>query len=246
MPISLHFADLGTEVVRLVVAHGITGAIGAACGYAFRLYQDHRRTKRIGHDVVDFFGPRDSKILIVHTAILDPSRKAYNFPSCDTRASRAIARLFDSTGMSEGKDFQIISEVEYKAGYVPNSSDCNLVLLCGPKRNSLVSEVLGLTPFLRYQLSRSPTGENVLFDKERNSRFESSRDLEQSSPVSNGNYDFGLLLSIPNPLSPNTRLVVLSGIHGTGTLGAALFVSDPSRLASLCRRRRKGIVQEVQ
>src|SRR5262249_51963958 len=160
--------------------------------------------------------------LILHTAVLDASRHAYNLPSCDTRASHAIARLLEIAGRLEGKSFDILPEADFTARYgdLAAASDFDLVLLCRPKRNPLVVELLRITPHLRYQLTRSlETGENILYDRSRNSHLVSSRDAgTQDSDTTP--YDFGLILSMPCPLNIDRQLVVLAGIHGTGTLAA--------------------------
>lgn len=239
--------DLAEEIGKLTGAHLLAGALGAASGYCLRLVQDLRRARRVNTSIKQFFGLQGDQLLVVHTAVLDVSRHAYNLPSCDTRAARAIARLMEGAGRLEGHEFMILPEGDFAThfGELEAAAEHDLVLLCGPKRNRLVSELLRMAPYLRYQLSRSPeTGENVLLDRERNSQLISSRDTTAASAAETA-YDFGLILSMPSPLNMDRNLVVLAGIHGTGTLGAAQYVSDPGRLRALCRRRQHGVIQEV-
>ncbi|HTG35113.1 MAG TPA: hypothetical protein VLB76_19525 [Thermoanaerobaculia bacterium] len=248
MPINT-LKDLAEDIGKLIGAHVLAGTLGAGGGYCLRLLQDSRKARRVNASIKDFFGLKSAQVLIVHSAVLDASRQAYNLPSCDTRAARVIAHLLETAGRIEGKSFLILPEGDFTSrfGQLVDAADYDLVFLCGPKRNHLVSEVLLMAPHLRYQLSCSPeTGDNVLFDRERNSQLVSSRDLSsEAATTAHVAYDFGLLLSMPSPLNMDRQLVILAGIHGTGTLGAAEYLSDPDNVRSLCRRRQHGIVQEV-
>lgn len=48
-----------------------------------------------------------------------------------------------------------------------------------------------------------------------------SRNVHQPGSV---NYDYSLIVKAPNPINPAATILVLCGIHGIGTLGAALYL----------------------
>lgn len=137
----------------------VTGIIALPAGYYTRIGVVKLRDRLRAHDVVDLFGLRTGPITIVHSVIYDEQRNAYNFPSSDSRASRIIAQLFESANRREGKDFFVEPESEILIGQQvdPRIWHGNLVLLCGPKRNAAVAEVLAKLPSgLNYTMGVEP------------------------------------------------------------------------------------------
>lgn len=70
-----------------------------------------------------------------------------------------------------------------------------------------------------------------------------SRELKR--PANDGDFDYGLLASLPSPNNYTRRLVILAGIHGTGTVGAAQFLAMDGELLKLATRRKDQVVSEV-
>src|SRR6202035_4294334 len=87
-------------------------------------------------------------------------------------------------------------------------------------------------------------GSNVLRDTLRGGQpLLASRELPL--PASEGDFDYGLLASLPNPYNQSRRVVLLAGIHGTGTVGAAQFLSTDKGLQEAARRRQSHVVSEL-
>lgn len=242
------------NIVYGIGNHIISGIIGALAGYVLARLIDSFRQIRRNKIIQDFFGLRgkdqgSEQVTIVHSALFDTSRNALSFPACDMKAANLIASLLRQIGFQEGENFSIFSDLELR------SSDSfrsrlreNLVLICSPKRNSLTAELLSRSPKLRYDLYfDEQSGENVLLDNERCTPFLSSRDDPRNKnqrPDKEG-YDFALICSMPNPFNLERKAIILGGIHGSGTLGAAKFLSFGKNLERLISRRRGGIIQEV-
>jgi hypothetical protein len=58
-------------------------------------------------------------------------------------------------------------------------------------------------------------------------------------------HDFGLILAVPSPYNLERTVIILSGIHGAGTIGASLFISSVSNISELLRRRKGKLIQEI-
>lgn len=54
-----------------------------------------------------------------------------------------------------------------------------------------------------------------------------------------------LVASLPSPYNSGKRLVILAGIHATGTVGAAEFVADPANLRTLKNRWDGETISEI-
>jgi hypothetical protein len=78
---------------------------------------------------------------------------------------------------------------------------------------------------------------NVLMDRT-GTRFRSSREV---GPRPNGeDYDQALVSSFPNPGDASLRVVLLAGIHGTGTVAAAEQVSERGKLKDIITKHSEG------
>jgi hypothetical protein len=226
-------------------------AIGwlARIGYVM-LRRQWQRRQRI-RAFYDFFGT-SGRLVVIHSAVLDqPSAGAvatavdhpvYNYPGTDIRASRLLVRLFESVGMKEGNDgFTIKPDIQVKTD--SNLWDKDLVLLCGPARNHIFHDLCPIIK-MRYTMEDNEEGSNVLKDTLRgHQQLLASRELPPST--SDGNFDYGLLASLPNPNNHSRRIVILAGIHGTGTVGAAEFLTTGRELQSLVKRRQNQVISEV-
>ena len=220
----------------------------AAVGFA-ALRRQRRRTRRV-RAFRDFFGT-SGHLLVIHSAVLDElstdndasavGHSVYNYPATDIRATRFLARLFESVGLKEGVDFSILPDIKVK-----NYQDLwgkDLVLLCGPARNGVMRD-LSSAIRMRYMMEVGENGSNVLRDMHRGGQqMLASRELTR--PTNDGNFDYGLLASLPNPNNHSRRLVILAGVHGTGTVGAAQFLAIEEELLKLATRRTDQVVSEV-
>jgi hypothetical protein len=223
-------SDLRDISINLLA--GLIGVwVGLLFGYAKRKY----REKSLNKAFCAFFG-EGRRFLIIHSAIFDKDESAWNYPATDTKASRRLARMFESVGLREGKDFDIAPARWVK----DNDNDKyslagkNLVLLCGPVRNEIFRRFMPNERTLAYSMvvGRDDEGKeiNVLKDQFGN-QFRSSR---QAGPGENGEeFDWAIVSSFPSPRDSSLRIVLLAGIHGTGTVGAAEQVSELTRLKEI-------------
>ena len=231
-----------TSVVQDVLIGLASSLLTFLCTVAGVWARRKIREKATHRAVREFFG-LPGAILVVHSAIFDADEQAFNYPATDTRAARALAQLFESVGLREGVDFTV--HPDRRVPLDDSTWSCNLVLLCGPARNAVLAEI-GPALSMRYTMTAETVGgrcRNVLTDHRRNERLRSSREGRTDIPPSG--YDWGLVASLPNPRNPARRVVILAGIHGTGTVGAAEFVTDRSNLKLLNGRRRLATVSEV-
>lgn len=233
----------------------LAGLVGTLLGFLGKTGLDFITKRRKDKAFQTFLGFPPGEILIIHSALFDPSRSSYNYPSCDMISGRRIANLLEMIGKKENRDFRIAPESSYltaEGAVDPAVLNYNLVLLGGPKRNKVTHEVLKMSAKLRYDMQLDLKGENRLYDRMAKHEFKSSRDLSTSAaaPIDedlegpNG-YDYGLIMSMPNPLHLDRGVLLLAGLHGIGTVGAATYISDRRRLQELSRKRQGGMIQEV-
>lgn len=225
----------------------LAAAIGWLAHVSFTALRQKRRLGRRVRAFRDFFGT-SGQLLVIHSAVLDkPSTDSdieypvYNYPATDIRATRVLAQLFKSVGLKEGIHFEILPDIEVKSNL--NLWNKDLVLLCGPARNHVFRD---LDPALRmrYMMELDQDGSNVLKDTLRGGqRMLTSRELTQ--PTNDGNFDYGIVASLPNPKNHSRRLVILAGVHGTGTLGAAQFLAADGELPKLVKARKDSVVCEL-
>lgn len=211
-----------------------------------RLWQRRRRARAFR----DFFGT-SGHLLVIHSAVLDElstdnnasvaGHSVYNYPATDIRAARFLVRLFESVGLKEGANFNILPDIRVKSDHALWDKD--IVLLCGPARNRVLGE---LSPAIRmrYTMEADQYGSNILRDMLRGGQqMLASRELAQ--PTDDGDFDYGLVASLPNPNNHSRQLVILAGIHGTGTVGAAQFLATDGELRKIAMRRKDHVVSEV-
>jgi len=102
-----------------------------------------------------------------------------------------------------------------------------VILVCSPKGNrqsSKVAEQIKL-PFI---FETAPTGKSVLKDRDTGLEFLSPWDQQSNR------FDLALVAGWKDKLR-NRRVLLLWGIHGVGTVGAAKFLTNPSNLKHICR-----------
>lgn len=242
----------------------ISGLIGTLIGFVGKILIDFYIKHQKNRIIKEFFGfPVEKipgKIIIVHSALFDESRISYNYPSCDMISARKIANLLEAVGKKEGSDFVVLPEANCLTlqGSVDASIyNNNLILLGGPKRNKLVAEVLKKSIKPRYDMYKDTFDQNVLYDDRTRHYLVSSRDetkvivdVNESSNIvekshQNEGHDYGLIMSVPNPVNLEYGVLILAGIHGPGTVGAAHYISNKDNLQDLSRRRKGNIIQEV-
>lgn len=213
----------------------LAGLIGVCVGFLFGYVKKKYREKSLNKAFCAFFG-EGRRFLIIHSAIFDEDESAWNYPATDTKAARRLARMFESVGLREGKDFDIAPARWVK----DNDNDKysltgkNLVLLCGPVRNEIFRRFMPNERTLAYSMvvERDDKGKeiNVLKDQFGN-QFRSSR---QAGPGVNGEeFDWAIVSSFPSPRDSSLRIVLLAGVHGTGTVGAAEQVSELTKLKEI-------------
>jgi hypothetical protein len=236
-----------TSAAYAVSLNLLAAAIGWMAAVSFAALRRNWRRGRRARAFRDFFGT-SGQLLVVHSAVLDkPSSGSdveypvYNYPATDIRATRSLARLFESAGLKEGINFKISPDIEVKTDL--NLWGNDLVLLCGPARNHVLRD---LDPVLRmrYMMELDQDGSNVLKDTLRGGQqMLTSRELTQ--PTKDGNFDYGIVASLPNPNNPSRQIVILAGVHGTGTLGAAQFLTKDGELPKLVKTRKDRVVCEL-
>jgi hypothetical protein len=238
------------STVYQVLLNLVAAAIGWAASIAFAAIKRQWIRSRRRNAFCDFFGS-SGHLLVIHSAVLDgPSSNStdapvdypvYNYPATDIKATRLLVRLFESVGLSEGCKFTILPDIRVKIDDSLWNND--IVLLCGPARNHVFRELCPVIR-MRYTMEIDSHGSNVLRDTIRGGQpLLASRELPQ--PVSDGDFDYGLLASLPNPYNQSRRLVILAGIHGTGTVGAAQFLSTRKGLQEISKRRCSHVVSEL-
>ena len=233
-----------------VLLNLVAAAIGWLASVAFNALKRQRIRSRQMRAFCDFFGS-SRHLVVIHSAVLDdPSPNSaglsvdhpvYNYPATDIRATRLLGQLFESVGLKEGKDFAILPDIRVKADASLWESD--IVLLCGPARNHVFRSLCPVIR-MRYTMEVDAVGSNVLRDTLRGGQqLLASRELPL--PASEGDFDYGLLASLPNPYNQSRRVVLLAGIHGTGTVGAAQFLSTDKGLQEISKRRQGQVVSEL-
>jgi len=216
-----------------LVAWGI--GLGLGLGYtSFKRRYDRRSLKK---SIRKFFG-QGRKFLIIHSSINDNGE--WNYPATDTKAARRLATMFEAAGLREGEHFNIgpakwVNDPLHPAFRLEEN---NLVLLCGPARNKIFQRFMSAACGQKYFMTLDPDGTtNVLMDRT-GTRFRSSREI---GPRGNGeDYDQAVVSSFPNPDDASLRVVLLAGIHGTGTVAAAEQVSDVGKLKDIIAKHTDG------
>jgi hypothetical protein len=227
----------------------VTGLVGLAVGAIIQWLGLRYWNYRQARPIVKLFGLQSGPVRVVHSSIFDKERDAYNYPAADSQASRILAVLLSRAHRREGVGLTVSADVELiKGGHVdPALWKENLILLCGPKRNPLVKDALANLPQnLKYTMSVDPaTGRTMLRDNNRGHWLSSSTDDKAAGNTPNGNYDYGLILSVQNAFHEGATVTILAGLHGTGTLGCAAFLKDIQNIKKLLDRRDNGIICEV-
>lgn len=230
----------------------LAGLIGTSLGFMLKIGIDRYRALRRNKHIVEFFKPDSGKIAIIHSSIYDIDRKAYNVPASDTVSVRKLSSMLENAGYSEGKEFFIAPDIDFltdDGDIHPKAMNYNLILTCAPKRNKVTEHILEHSASLRYQMTTDPeTNENLLFDTRVEQYLRSSRDIVHTHDTESHTirgYDFGLIVSMPNPIKRIHNVVILAGIHGAGTIGCSMLVTDTEQLKELCRRRRGNIIAEI-
>lgn len=238
------------STVYQVLLNLVAAAIGWLASIAFNALKRQRTRSRRFRSFCDIFGS-SGHLLVIHSAVLDkPSAnvvgmpagyQVYNYPATDIRATRLLVRLFESVGLKEGNGFTILPDIRVK---VDNTLwDSDIVLLCGPARNHVFRNLCPVIK-MRYAMEVDSQESNILRDTLRGGQqLLASRELSQ--PTSEGDFDYGLLASLPNPYNQSRRVVILAGIHGTGTVGAAQFLSTDKGLQEISKRRQSHVVSEL-
>lgn len=217
--------------------------IGALAMYLAVWAKQRVRQRAVDRAVRRFFG-FPGPTIVVHSAIVKKADgiKLYSYPATDIRAARTLSRFLESVGLREGTHFTIHPDRSEQGLPVDQLSKLNVVLLCGPARNEIFAKVAEVLT-MRYWMTLDDEGRNLLRDHRREEWVKSSRD--KGGDENGKAYDFGLIASLPNPYNSSRRLVILAGIHGTGTVGAAEFVANLDNIRTLDNRRSGETISEI-
>ncbi|MCA0352231.1 MAG: hypothetical protein LCH85_09560 [Chloroflexi bacterium] len=239
---------VGIDSIKDIIINLIATSIGIALGYFFKRLTDWRKKRKINKVLISFLGSSTKSIYVLHSAINDPTRSSYNIPYEDVENVTKAAVLLYKTGKEQDKDFDIVSEnklLDQNSNIEIHIRSRNIISICGPKRSAIVNRLLSNhNKKLRYEFKTNDLGIYYIYDHQLGTNITSSRD----NPEYRGNddqYDYGLIISMPNPLNNECNVVLFTGIHGIGSRGAIDFISDPINMERLCNERKKGIIQAL-
>jgi len=234
------------DIVSVVVEQFLGWLIAATVGVGVKTAWDRLRRRHANRGIAQLMGPGPAPVVVVGSSILDEKRSDYLWPACDWRAAMRVGDLLRSIGEEEGEGFSFQADNQFVTVSDPAPEDVsraakgkNLVLLGGPKHNSITRMVLETAKaYLRYQYRQdTEDGPWYLYDTVVAGRIELEEDDEA---------DRGLLVSLPSPFDPDRRVLVLAGVHGSGTLGAAQILTDPRmRDALLASRMANHVIETV-
>jgi hypothetical protein len=220
----------------------ISSGLGAGILYGTQRTMRWAREKSTTRAFRNVFGPRPARIRIIHSSVFDDDENAYNYPATDTRAARHLAQFFESMRLREGADFVIEPDRRVHVGETLWND--NIVLLCGPARNELCLDLITRSTVRHKLLLSDAKKMNVLIDEKiPDAQYLASRELPPE--MNSESFDYGLIASFPNPYNSLRRIVVLAGIHGTGTVGAVEFICHPENLEYINQRLTNGQVSKV-
>ena len=228
------FANFTNSFFDKVFSGFIGFIVGITCMYLYKKIKEFLRRRKL----TMLFGGKKGKFYIVHSAIFDDERQAYDYPACDTTAARYVSSILSSCGFTEEKDYFILPDTMCKNESGHFKSEIiqeNLVCICSPKRNNLTNETLGKANFLNYKFVYSEKYNHQIFINSRTPELEyaSSRDNGFISKIDGSEYDYAYIASFPNPNNHERRVFMFFGIHGAGTKGAAKFILKKENRAKL-------------
>jgi hypothetical protein len=209
-----------------IVAGGLLSAAALSSGFLLARYRRFRRRGDLGA----LFGLGFSSLRIVHSAIFDPTRNAYNWPASDVRAVRYLTGALEAAGYQGDADFSVVGEPEVVD--LPDAEhelwQGSMILLCGPKRNKLTAKALDLCPTQNYSMEvDEQSHEKILRDLRREVVLLSTQDSAFPEEAQDP-HDYGYILSFPSPRAAHCRITVVAGIHGPGSLRLASSSQFPA------------------
>ena len=98
----------------------------------------------------------------------------------------------------------------------------NLILIGGKKANPISRDF----QMLKDGSLTLHLDEGVIFDKEKQAVVTSKFSNAQKSTIDNVTIDYGLIVYTDSPFEPSAKVLHLAGIKGSGTLAAAISVSE--------------------
>lgn len=244
--------DQAIELLKGLFNEVLSAFVGILVGIGSTHLYTKLREKYRRRQLAAIFGKNSGKYYIVHSAIEDKERGAFDYPACDTTAARYIGSVFSKCGMSEDKHYYILPDTEcLDRNGEPKDKIIseNLICICSPKRNHLTKLVLEKSTYLRFHFDKDvSSGELVISDsKAPMMAYISSRDdsqHEETAGVVSG-YDYALVASLPNPYNHERRVLVISGIHGTGTQGAAKYFTEIENREAISSRKEKDVAEVI-
>jgi hypothetical protein len=201
-----------------IVAGGLLSAAALSSGFLLARYRRFRRRGDLGA----LFGLGFSSLRIVHSAIFDPTRNAYNWPASDVRAVRYLTGALEAAGYQGDADFGVVGEPEVVD--LPDAEhelwQGSMILLCGPKRNKLTAKALDLCPTQNYSMEvDEQSHENILRDLRREVVLLSTQDSAFPEEAQDP-HDYGYILSFPSQGCGIVRLwgceLVFCGVWAPG------------------------------
>lgn len=209
-------------------------------GYLIRWLQDWLGPKIKNRYTEEFFGKNKLKTYIIHSVTDDQDRRARSYPAVDMQVVRIVSRILKSLGKVEDKNYFVMDSKEFLASHSgsENPWECNLICICGPILNRVTRMIYEekKPKGLRYTMGITETVDkrlvNIIRDEAMKTALQSSWETPESisnkliGKYDNDGYDMGVVQSFINPLNDRSRVVMIAGIHGAGTLGASLALRD--------------------
>ncbi len=227
-----------------IFANIISGLVLIFLGYLFGRAATTMKKIIENRGVKKFFGLKGGNIVICHTALISEPSGRRDIPWGDIQTAYNLMRLIEDSIYVDQKNIVVMPYLEYltdngniKAKY----KDHDLILIGGPKHNKCTELILDKAHNLRYSMKIDHNSdEHYIYNSLTGNTIRSQIDVEEYKGT-----DFGLIISMDNPINPEHSVCMLMGIHGAGTVGAEKLISSSNTLRQLCNSRSDGIIQRV-
>jgi|GEM_PF-2259772 len=128
----------------------------------------------------------------------------------------AAGRILGYISALGGKDCEVVAAHNYPG----NRLDRNLILIGGPDANILTKEIIEKLP-LNFQIGVPDTHVISIIDNNNNEYFNPTINPDDTVVK-----DHGVVIRARNPFNTKTRIFVVAGSFGQGTLAASLFMCE--------------------
>jgi hypothetical protein len=236
------------NIKEIFTSELISSIFGLILGFLGKLTYDKIVEVLQNKPIKKFFKTKNGGVIIIHSAIFDQERNAYDYPACDTKVARLVASSLNRIGLKEDTSFEITTDndlVNNNPSFEDKLKQNDLILICSPKRNKITKLAIEKMNYLRYTpLYDNQANLNFIRDNLKKVDLISSEDRKKEN-LSDDQIDYGLLISANNPFNIHKRIVIISGNHGEGTLGVAEFLSSDENIRKLLKREEQGKIEEL-